>query len=126
MFGSTNSIALLIDINPATKPLIDPDLPAAATRYVGGYLTLAPGVSGTPPFGYQWRKGGSPIPGATTSTLVLKPITSTDGGTYDVVITNIVGSTTSSACVLTVLTPEANSYAATVRWHGAARLLAAK
>ncbi len=114
LFGSTNTVAVTIDINPATKPLIDPDLPAAATRYVGGYLTLAPGVAGTPPFSYQWRKGGAPITGATNSSLVLKPIAAADAGKYDVVVQNMVGTTTSASCELTVLAPTPDSYASTV------------
>lgn len=35
---------------------------------------------------YQWRKNGTPIPGATTATYVIQAVQPADSGTYDVVV----------------------------------------
>ncbi|HVM49638.1 MAG TPA: family 16 glycosylhydrolase [Candidatus Acidoferrum sp.] len=59
-------------------------------------LTAIPG--GTPPFTYQWLDAGSnPIAGATTATLNLPDVTSAQAGTYTVLVTNSVGSSTATA-----------------------------
>lgn len=58
---------------------------------------------------YQWRKGGSNISGATSSTLILSSVTSTAAGNYDVVITNTAGSVTSSSVSLSVTDPNTDS-----------------
>ncbi|MDP2138299.1 MAG: MBG domain-containing protein, partial [Candidatus Didemnitutus sp.] len=57
---------------------------------------------------YQWRKGGNnlsdagSISGTTTTSLVITGVTTSDAGSYDVVVTNAAGSTPSSAATLTV------------------------
>lgn len=43
----------------------------------------------------QWRRNGVPIDGATGTALTLGSLTASDAGTYDVVATNSLGSTTS-------------------------------
>jgi hypothetical protein len=37
-------------------------------------------------FGYQWRKGGTPIPGATMASYVIPSVSQQDAGSYDVVV----------------------------------------
>jgi alpha-tubulin suppressor-like RCC1 family protein len=51
---------------------------------------------------YQWRKSGAAIAGATNATLVFDHVQPGDAGTYDVVVTNSVGSATSGAITLVV------------------------
>ncbi len=51
---------------------------------------------------YQWRKGGTAIPGATASSYTLNAVTLADAGSYDVVVSNALGNTTSAAATLTV------------------------
>jgi hypothetical protein len=66
-------------------------------------------VSATGTVTYQWRKGGAAvanggsISGATTATLSINPAASGDAGSYDCVVTNACGSTTSAAAALTVV-----------------------
>jgi hypothetical protein len=55
--------------------------------------------------GYQWRKQGSYISGATSPELTLSNVTLSDAGNYDVVASNIYGSTPSTVARLTVFAP---------------------
>ncbi|MEO6995369.1 MAG: MBG domain-containing protein [Lacunisphaera sp.] len=65
--------------------------------------TLAVSASGgTAPLSYQWRKDGTNLSGAISSTLTLGNFTSADAGSYDVVVTDYLGSVTSSAAVVKV------------------------
>ena len=72
-----------------------------------GLLTGIPG--GTPPFTWQWIKGGSAIPGATNSTLGFNPVRLSDAGDYTVHLSNASGSATSTAASVTV-TPAAPTF----------------
>ncbi len=56
---------------------------------------------------YRWRKAGAPLAGATSASYTLAAAKVTDAGSYDVVVTNAVGSVTSSAAVLAVSVPPA-------------------
>ena len=65
---------------------------------------------GAPPLGYQWQHAGTNLPGATASVLVI-PSQPYNRGAYTVVVSNALGSVTSSAAVLTVggLVPQITS-----------------
>ncbi|WP_299584638.1 PKD-like domain-containing protein, partial [uncultured Sunxiuqinia sp.] len=60
------------------------------------------------PLNYQWRKNGTAIPGATSSSYTLTNISTADAGNYDVVISGTAGftcsSVTSTAALLSVNT----------------------
>ncbi len=58
---------------------------------------------GTSPLAYQWRKNGSPLEMATNSALTLANLSSSDAGSYDVVVTNLYGAVTSSVAMLSVV-----------------------
>ena len=53
-------------------------------------------------FGYQWRKDGNGISGATNSAYTLNALKVADAGNYSVVVNNAYGSVTSSIVTLTV------------------------
>ncbi len=59
-------------------------------------------ASGATPLSYQWRKDSVPISGATGSSLTLTNLQIGDAGNYSVVVTNSVGSATSSNAYLTM------------------------
>jgi hypothetical protein len=56
---------------------------------------------GTAPLSYQWRKEGSDLPSATQAYLGLSNVQPGDEGQYQVIISNAVGSLTSSIATLT-------------------------
>ena len=75
---------------------------ASVAGTIGQDVSWTAAASGTAPFAYQWRKNGTPIPGATGSTLTLTNIQAADAGDYDVVILNAAGSATSNSATLSV------------------------
>ncbi len=84
--------------------------PVSQTVAAGGTASFTVGASGTAPFTYQWRKGGNPIagnPSAASATLVLSNVQAGDVASYDVVVSNGVGSPVTSAAASLTVTPKA-------------------
>ncbi|HWX20647.1 MAG TPA: immunoglobulin domain-containing protein [Candidatus Binatia bacterium] len=85
--------------------------PANQTNLWGSTAQFTVSAAGTPPFTYQWQKGGvnlsdgGNVAGATTSALTLSSITRADQAIYTAGVTNIAGGVISSAGTLTVLVP---------------------
>jgi subtilisin-like proprotein convertase family protein len=76
------------------------------TVAVGANPTFNVSATGTAPLTYQWQLNGGPIGGATSSSLTLSNVQSTDsGGGYNAIVNNGFGSATSVVAILTVLTP---------------------
>jgi hypothetical protein len=74
---------------------------------VGETVQFKVTATGTSPFGYQWSFNGSPVSGATKSSLFISSIETNDAGSYFVVITNPAGAITSSVAMLTAIVPPA-------------------
>jgi hypothetical protein len=100
--GSSQSAGAVLTVSPEPTAPIFEYQPAATFVTVGGTATLGVGVVGTPPITYQWSKGGTAIPGATSSSLNFTNVAAANAGTYTVAITDPVGTVTSSAATLTV------------------------
>ena len=64
-------------------------------------VVFAVGARGVPAPVFQWRRGGTPLPGETRSTLVLRGTAALAGG-YSCVVTNDSGTVTSGEAMLTV------------------------
>ena len=77
---------------------------ASVTNYAGHTVQFKVLADGTAPLAYQWYKGTSSIGGATNNTLAFTSAPPDDGTTYSVIVTNYVGSITSSVATLTVST----------------------
>jgi WD40 repeat protein len=68
----------------------------------GSTATFGAFSAGSPPLAYQWRKGTNALLGQTNATLTFANVTAADAGDYSVVVTNALGTTTSSDSTLTV------------------------
>ena len=82
-------------------PSIDAQ-PLPQTVAVGDTASFSVEVSGTPEPGLQWFLDGSPVSGATSSTLLLEDVQLSQAGNYTVTATNSEGSATSDPALLTV------------------------
>ena len=71
--------------------------------YEGMSASFSVAALGVPPLNYQWTKNGAKLLGKTTNSLALSNLTTTDSGSYAVVITNAYGAVTSSIVAVTVL-----------------------
>ncbi len=76
--------------------------PASQERDTGQSVTFQVTAAGTIPIGYQWRKEGVSLVGATHESLTLTNVRRTDAGNYTVVVSNCFGSLTSTVAVLTI------------------------
>ena len=85
--GSATSSPALLTVTSGAQPLMITALPRHQTTVVGGTVSFAVTVAGTPPFTYQWRKNGETIPNATNATLTLTNVQLADAAAYTVQIT---------------------------------------
>lgn len=113
--GSAVSAAAFLAVNPAAPTITGQ--PASRTATTGDNASFTVAASGSAPLTYQWRKDGSAlanggaISGANAATLLLTGVAVADAGSYDVVVTNSLGSATSAAATLTVnAAPPASIY----------------
>ena len=107
--GLTNnvqqSIVFEIEGVAAVAPTITTP-PQSQTVDAGANVTFSVQATGTPPPTYQWTRDGSPIVGATSSSLSLPNVQASDAGSYAVMVSVAgAGSVTSSAATLTVNVP---------------------
>ncbi|MBI4663545.1 MAG: immunoglobulin domain-containing protein [Verrucomicrobia bacterium] len=80
--------------------------PRDLTVYRGETAAFTVGISGTPPFQYQWFYVGQILPGETNAVLVLVNVTTSQGGVYNVEVTNPSGlSIGARTAYLTVIVP---------------------
>jgi len=107
MFGSITSAV-------ASLTVLDPQLtsqPATQTNNAGQTVVFNATALGTMPLNYQWLKNGSNladggnVSGALTPTLTLTNVLGGDAGAYQLVISNVWGSTTSVVAGLSVVDP---------------------
>jgi len=94
-FFITGQQAVILVTPVGSAPNISAE-PAGATIAFGAQSTLSVTASGTPSPAYQWQVDGTNIPGATSSTY-----TTSQPGTYSVIVTNSAGTVTSYPAVIT-------------------------
>jgi alpha-tubulin suppressor-like RCC1 family protein len=107
--GQASSSAATLTVLPAGTgaPSIGPTIvtqPTSVAVNTGNTATFAVGVNGTTPMVFQWVKNGVPIPGATAAAYTLASVSAGDAGTYEVIVGNSAGATSSAAATLTVST----------------------
>src|SRR5437660_975691 len=88
--------------NPPAAPSITTQ-PANQTVAAGQMATFAVVAAGTSPLSYQWKKNGTAISGAASSSYTTPATTSADNSSqFTIVVSNTAGSVTSNAATLTV------------------------
>ncbi len=100
---SSLPIQLTVDVHP--KILVQP---VGGNSEPGSNATFSVTAAGTPPLSYHWRHNStllsddSRITGSTSANLQIQNLLLTDAGSYDVVVSNVYGSTNSQAATLNV------------------------
>ena len=102
--SATSSNAILTVTIPPTPPSITGQ-PQNQTISQGGSATFTVAANGTPPLYYQWSLYGTNLPGATGSSYTRANAQPADAGPYSVVVSNTLGTATSSNALLTVIVP---------------------
>jgi hypothetical protein len=97
-----DGLILSSSASAVAKPAIKTQ-PVSQTAEVGKKVTFSVTATGTGPLTYQWQKNGKNITGATSSSLTLTNLKTTNNGSYTVVVTNAGGSVTSKAATLKVV-----------------------
>ena len=99
----TKAITMTISGGGATPPAITGP-PVNQTVIAGTNVSFNVTATGTAPLSYSWKFNTIAIASATTSSLQLTNVQTTNSGTYSVTVNNSAGSTNASA-TLTVLMP---------------------
>jgi fructan beta-fructosidase len=100
---------------PATNAPVITMQPESVSNYPGANVAFSVTATGAAPLVYLWRFNGLPlnpaanIASVTSSTLTINPAYPTNAGVYDVIITNSLGSVTSSPVTLSFLAPVISS-----------------
>ena len=81
--------------------------PRSQTATPGATVTFNATAGGSPPLSYHWQLNSANLAGATNSSLALTNVQFANAGVYRVVVSNSLGSVTSSPAVLTVTYPPA-------------------
>jgi hypothetical protein len=98
-FGAVTSAVATLTVQLPPQ-IIQPPLGGFGAVGSNFYLTVT--AAGWDPLSYQWQKDGLAIPSATATNYSRTNLTLADSGAYTVVITNFLGSVTSSVATLTV------------------------
>ncbi|HTI69978.1 MAG TPA: LamG-like jellyroll fold domain-containing protein [Candidatus Limnocylindria bacterium] len=111
-YGTVSSQTVGVNVIQLVTPTISQN-PLGRTLYPGASYTFSVTASGGL-LKYQWKQGTNALQGATSPTLTLSNIASTNAGDYTVVVSNTAGTVTSEVATLTVITPAAGSYEALI------------
>jgi len=112
-FGNNVGMAgiQIVDVSGIVYPPSFAVQPAPEELYAGRTAQFKASATGTDPLIYHWQNNSvnltdnGRISGSTTNILTITNVSAADDGNYDVVVTNIGGSTASSSVQLTVVTP---------------------
>jgi glucose/arabinose dehydrogenase len=85
--------------------------PQSRTVGAGQAVTFNVGATGTQPLSYRWQRGTTNIAGATGASYTFNAAASDNGATFRAIVSNSIGSATSSSATLTVSSNRAPSAA---------------
>ena len=121
--GSATSNTAVLTVNPATVAPSITGQPTSQSITAGQTATFSVVANGTAPLSYQWRKNGTAISGATSSSYTTPAETTSDNGAlFSVVVSNSAGNVTSNSATLTV---NANPVAPTITSQPASQTITA-
>ncbi len=106
MYGRLGNGAGLVQWEPKEIEFGPPAIQSQSIPYavrLGQVVELSVEAAGIGPFTYQWRKDGQAIPSATSSRWLLSGVTAPEGGVYDVVVSNALGSRACTAVNVSVV-----------------------
>lgn len=99
--GNTASSTFTVTVTPVA-PTISVQPAAQTTVATGNTAVLNATVIGAS--AYQWQRNGAEVVGATDATLVIRPASAANAGTYTLLARNSTGTTTSSPAIVSVVT----------------------
>jgi hypothetical protein len=91
-----------IAVSTGPTPVSITQQPIGGLYTAGQPVTLSVTTAGTDPISYQWQRGGTNLPGATSSMYVINSVQASDAGTYTVVVQNTDTPLTSNPAVIEV------------------------
>ena len=96
-----NAVSNIVTLNVNAAPSLSAQ-PSSQTVLQGASVTFSASVSQGSSLTYQWKKNGTNISGATSSSYTIASAQTSDAGSYSVQVTNACGSITSNSGVLDV------------------------
>lgn len=105
MVDITLTDCLVLDTTPVAPSIVSQPTAISAADGAPAYFAVV--ASGTRPLRYQWQRNGVDIPGAVYDFFFLPAVSAGDAGSYRVIVTNALGSATSTGATLTVMAPTA-------------------
>lgn len=105
-FVASNSVGTAISTGAVLTVYYPPTITVQPTSQyvgVGSNFTVSVTATGNPALAYQWRTNGTAITGATASSYTVTGAQATDSGIYDVIVSNLVSSLTSSGAVVSMI-----------------------
>jgi hypothetical protein len=104
--GTVTSSPVTLTVNTAAVPLAITAQPASQT--VAANSTVVFNVAATGATGYQWRRSGVNIAGATSPTLVINNATTASAGVYTVIVMGEGGATATSSGATLAISNDSN------------------
>jgi len=102
--GTVTSSNATLTVNVITSAPVITSQPANQTVLAGQTAVFNVVATGTTPLNYFWRKGAVVVTNSTVASFSIANAQTTDAGTYSVMVSNSLGTATSSNATLTVNT----------------------
>lgn len=114
--GTSPNDFIDLNISYAAAPVTITQNPTNQTASVGSTVAFNVAVTGTGLITYQWTYNGVNIPGATSSNYTIANVTTNQGGTYLVRVTNPGGTINSQPATLTVTSVTVSASGLLAHW----------
>jgi hypothetical protein len=99
--GSATSLPIVLRVLPSRALIVSGPVPVSVPA--GNQAVFNATVIGSAPLAFQWYKDGALLPGAVASELVIPNAQAANAGTYQLLVSNFLGTAVSPGATLTVL-----------------------